>query len=139
MKTAPARRRGKVLPFQKPKNSCQMTRETLLAMKPVYDLLKANGIDWQSIPESEFAIAAQIWRLNRISRGAWSVDWQADGQEFMLTYARNHRWYDPEVVEQMIDYERRSRLTRKPGDLTEAQMNSMTHEEWLEWEASTVE
>ena len=137
-KAAPARRRAKVLTFQR-KDHAPMTLETKLHMPPVYALLEQNGVDWRAIPEPEFAFVADIWRRDRISRGDWRVDWQSDGEGFMMAWAQTHRWWDPEVVDRIIDeYQRRGRR-RNPKDLTEAQLQTMTHEEYLDWEASTVE
>lgn len=111
-----------------------MTLEVRLAMKPVYEMLSAAGFDWERIPEEEFQIAVEIWRRDRIARGQWRVEWQSDGEAFMLAYAHSHRWKDEDILDLLAVAKR----TRQPGDLTEAQLRSMTHEEWLEWEASTV-
>jgi hypothetical protein len=131
-KVAPARRRGKVLTFVKPKKGASyMTPETKLFMPPVYALLEGIGVPWRKIPEREFQLVVDIWRRDRISKGQWRQDWQPDGENFVLEYARNHRWNEFEVVAAMAEAE-------DTGKLSEAQWAAMTHEEWLEWEASTV-
>lgn len=112
-----------------------MTPDVVLAMAPVYELLAKHGIDWQAIPEREFAVAADIWRLDRISKGNWSVDWQADGRAFMLSYAQSRRWNDPDVIDRLTEEHR----TLAPGSLTDAQYNAMTYEEKVDWERAQID
>lgn len=134
MKDSPVRRRPKVLRFLK-KDHRPMTPDTLLAVKPVYEALDAEGIDWRRIPEKEFAFVVRMWRRDRIAKGTWMVDWQSDGANYVVSYAKNHHWDDEEVVDRM----NREKIQRKPGDLTDAERDAMGYEKWLEWSSKDIE
>lgn len=112
-----------------------MTPDLKMAMVPVYAMLESAGFDWRQIPEDEFKIAVEIWRRDRIARGQWRVEWQSDGEAFLLAYAHSHHWNDEDVLDRFAEV----KITRKPGDLSEAQMNAMTYEEYAQWEAKQCE
>lgn len=112
-----------------------MTLDVTLYMPPVRVLLQGNGVDAERIPRSAYKAAVDIWRRDRIARGQWRVEWQSDGEAFLLAYALSHRWDDPDVV----DHLNATAVQRKPGDLTDAERDAMGHTKWMEWSARNID
>lgn len=129
-KSAPSRRRARAIqkPFAGRLGHTPMTLDVKLIMAPVYAMLESSGFDWRQIPEDEFRIAVEIWKRDRIARGQWRVEWQSDGEAFLLAYAHSHRWKDEDVLDRFLV----ERQTRKPGDMTDAQRDAMGYTAWME-------
>lgn len=112
-----------------------MTAAVRLYMPPIYAAMEAAGINWRSIPEKEIAFAVDQWRRDRTARGLWRIEWQSDGEMFVMGYAKNHHWDDEETVDRM----NREKIQRKPGDLTDAERDAMGYEKWLEWSSKDID